>query len=239
VLTTTVVVPLVAWAAGWTGHWFTGKINPEQYISAAVSLPSPAEACTGGEGWVFAKTPQELPVPRVDENKDAWAATNGGIPASGNYVAVTVQGLKGHVVVVNSISVDVVSRSEPLRGTYANIVGGCGGLRPYQFRAGLDANPVSVTALPDEGFLPEGQEPKRPVDLPHQVTNSEPEVWHLAAITTSCTCEWTATLNWTSDGKQGRTTITDHDRPFRVAAVTQATRVDRQPDGTWVTNPKT
>ena len=34
-----------------------------------------------------------------------------------------------------------------------------------------------------------------------------------------------ATLEWTSDGQQGTTPITDNGRPFRVAAVTRATRV--------------
>jgi hypothetical protein len=88
----------------------------------------------------------------------------------------------------------------------------------------LDATPVSVTAVADDPAVAEGQA-HRPVDLPHAISGSEPEVWHLAAVTNTCTCEWMATLEWTSDGQQGTTPITDNGRPFRVAAVTRATRV--------------
>lgn len=118
VLTTAIVIPLVAWAAGWTGHWFTSKVSPEEYLSAVVDIPSPAGRCNG---WVFDKDPQHLPgvLPDDDlDDLDAWAAANGGIPASGNDVVVTLQGLNGHTVVVNSITVDVVSRTEPPHGTY-------------------------------------------------------------------------------------------------------------------------
>jgi len=39
---------------------------------------------------------------------------------------VTLQGLNGHTVVVNSISVDVVSRTEPPHGTYPGSILPCG-----------------------------------------------------------------------------------------------------------------
>src|SRR6202022_3997126 len=101
VLTSAVVIPLVTWVAGSTGHWFSSKISPEKYLSAVVDIPSPGLACEGGEGWVFDKDPQHLPGVFPSDNRDAWAAANGGIPASGNYVVVTLQGLKGHTVVVS------------------------------------------------------------------------------------------------------------------------------------------
>lgn len=225
VVTTAIVIPLVAWAAGWTGQWLTSKVNPDEYLSATVDIPSPAGSC---EGLVFDKDPQNLPGVLHDDDLDdldTWAAANGGIPASGNDVVVTLQGLNGHTVVVNSISVDVVSRTEPPHGTYPGNILPCGaGLVPYRFQADLDATPVSVTAVADDPAVAEGQA-HRPVDLPHAISGSEPEVWHLAAVTNTCTCEWMATLEWTSDGQQGTTPITDNGRPFRVAAVTRATRV--------------
>lgn len=234
ILTTTVVVPVVAWAVGWPGHWFTSKISPEKYLSAVIDVPSPVNSCVaGGEGWVFNKNPQQLPGVRPSDDKDAWAAANGGIPASGNYVIVTLQGLNGHTVVVSSISVDVVSRTDPPHGTWPNTGAQCGGLKPYRFQANLDMAPVPVSAVPDEGAVAEGQE-RRPVDLPHSVSGSDPEVWHLAAVTTACTCEWTATLNWTSEGKQGHTDITNNGHPFRVAAVTGSTDVVTDYNGGWV-----
>jgi hypothetical protein len=238
VLTTAIVIPLVAWAAGWTGHWFTSKVSPEEYLSAVVDIPSPAGRCNG---WVFDKDPQHLPgvLPDDDlDDLDAWAAANGGIPASGNDVVVTLQGLNGHTVVVNSITVDVVSRTEPPHGTYPKTLLPCGGpLVPYRFQADLDATPVSVTAVADDPAVAEGQA-RRPVDLPHAISGSEPEVWYLAAVTNTCTCEWTATLNWTSEGNEGHTPITDNGHPLRVAAVTRATHVDTDFNGRWVILPK-
>jgi hypothetical protein len=238
VLTTAIVIPVVAWAAGWPAHWFTNKISPEKYLSAAIDVPSPVNSCEGGgEGWVFNKDPQQLPGVFPSDDKNAWAAANGGIPASGNYVNVTLQGLNGHTVVVGSISVDVVSRTGPPQGTWANTGAQCGGLKPYRFQANLDTTPVAVTAIPDQGVVAEGQE-RRPVDLPHSVSGSDPEVWHLTAVTTECTCEWTATLNWSSEGKQGHADITNKGHPFRVAAVTHSIPVVTDYKGGWVIGPK-
>jgi hypothetical protein len=52
-------------------------------------------------------------------------------------------------------------------------------------------------------------------------------------VTETCTCEWTATLNWTSDGKPGTTPIKDNGHPFRVAAVTRATGAMPGMHGGW------
>jgi hypothetical protein len=131
---------------------------------------------------------------------------------------VGLQGLDGRNVIVDDISVNVVSRTDPPHGAYAELSGGCGGFFPYMFSLNLDAKPISVIAEPgDEGIG--GQTSSRPIELPHQISGSEPEVWRLAAETKTCTCEWTATLNWTADdGKKGTTEINDNGRPFRVAA---------------------
>jgi CHAT domain len=234
VLTAAIVIPLVAWMATSAGHWFLGKVSPEEHLSAVVQVPTPAQSCVGGgEGWVFEKAPSELPGVLPDEDKDAWAAANGGIPASGNLVVVTLQGLNGHTVVVNGISVDVVSRNEPPHGTYPYTGGQCGGLIPYRFSLDLDKKPVSVVAVADEGVVAPGAD-RRPVELPHAVSGSEPEVWHLAAVTTECDCEWTATLNWTSDGVEGHTPVTNDGGPFRVVATTRAVPVATDYQGGWV-----
>lgn len=239
VLTTAVVVPVVAWAVGGPLHWFTKIISPEEYLSATARVPSSRASCQhGGEGWVFNKDPQHLPMVLPRDDVDAWAAANGGIPASGNYVTVDLQARNGHTVVLDSISINVVSRTNPLQGTWANTWAQCGGLKPYRFQANLDTTPLTVTAIPDEGAVPEG-EVRRPVELPHSISASDPtEVWNLTAVTTSCTCEWTATLNWTSEGRQGHTDITNNGHPFRVAAVTRSTRVLPGDNGWMIVRPQ-
>lgn len=229
VLTSAVVIPLVAWGVvKWAEDM---RISNEPHLSKAVRIPSPSRICGGGAGWVFNKDLRQLPAPPIhaeEGDRDKWAAENGGIPASGNYIEVTLQGLHGHTVLVNSISVDIASRTEPPHGTLSHLTntGGCGGLVPYRFSLNLDASPISVTAETDQGAIGAG-EVHRPVNLPHTITGAEPEVWHLAAVTETCTCEWTATLHWTSDdGKEDTTKIDDNGHPFRVAAVTHATRVE-------------
>ncbi len=224
ILTAVIVVPSVTWGR----DWVRDKFWPEPHLVAVVTIPSPGEICSGGEGWVFEKDPQQLPGLPANRDLNAWAADNGGVPASGNFIKVTLQGQNGHNVLVHEIEVEVRSRTEPPHGTYPLLSGGCGGYLPYRFSLNLDARPVSVTAQSDEGWL--GDVPggvPRLVELPHKITGSEPEVWHLAALTETCTCEWTATLKWTSDdGKAGSTPITDNGKPFRVAAKTRATVAD-------------
>ncbi len=234
VLTSIVVIPLGTWAVGSAMHWFSH--NFEDYVSAVVTVPSPGHSCQGGMGWVFDKEPQQLPgLPVKDNDLDEWAKVYGGIPASDNYIEVTLHALNGHKVTVprdGGISVEIKSRSEPPHGTYPSLIGGCGGILPYRFQLNLDANPVSITAKPDEGAVPGVP---RLVDLPHEV-GSEAEVWNLAAVTQTCTCEWTATLHWIAeDGTEGTTPLNDKDHPFfRVAAVTRATAVNPDWHGGWV-----
>jgi hypothetical protein len=93
---------------------------------------------------------------------------------------------------------------------------------PYRYSFSLDANPISITAEP-EGSFSSADQMCWPVAVPHKISNSEPEYWRLAAHTETCTCEWTATLNWTSDGRKDTTTINNNGNPFRVAAGTRAT----------------
>jgi len=172
VLTSAVVIPLVAWMATSAGHWFFAKVSPEEQLSAVVSVPSFAFTCsTGQAGWVFDQKPSELPGVMPNDDKDAWAAANGGIPASGNYVVVTLQGLNGHTVVVNDISVDVISRTPPPQGTYPYTGGQCGGLIPYRFSLDLDKNPVSVAAKADDGHteVTNGGKPFRVAATTHAV----------------------------------------------------------------------
>ncbi len=220
VVTAAVVIPLLTWGVTSGKDWISNKLNPKQYLSAVVTIPSPAAVCQGGQSWVFDKRPPQLPLVPKEGDVDAWAAANGGIPTSGNYIKVTLQGLNGHNVLVHDISVNIASRTNPPHGAIAELSGGCGGFFPYRFSLDLDASPVSVTAEPDDGFGAQA----RPVDLPHKISGSDPEVWHLAAVTKTCTCEWTATLNWTADdGKKGTTDINEQGHPFRVAASTLAT----------------
>ncbi|CQD09205.1 hypothetical protein BN1232_01673 [Mycobacterium lentiflavum] len=226
VVTTAVVIPLVTWGVISGKDWISNKFSPRPYLAAVVSIPTLSKGPPGfcEQSWVFDKGPSQLPsLPKDFSDLDGWVAANGGIPASGSYIIVTLQGLNGHNLLVHDISVNIKSHGEPPHGTYADFAKQCGGYVPYRFSLNLDARPVSVTVEAAEGGGA-GPPGSASANLPHRISGSEPEVWNLAAVTKTCTCEWTATLNWTADdGSNGTTEINDHGRPFRVAASVLAT----------------
>lgn len=134
---------------------------------------------------MFDKNAQQLPgLPKNGDSIAKWAADNGGVPASGNYVAITPHALNGHRVTVKQnpegITVDVKSRTDPPHA-YPYLTGGCGGFLPYRFDLNLDAEPVTVTAKPDEEVLTNTV--PRLVALPHDIGSDETEVWNLVAVT--------------------------------------------------------
>ena len=61
ILTTVVVIPTVAllWQPMYQRfqHWIT----PERYLSWEAKIPSPADVCGMGTGWVFDTVPPQLP----------------------------------------------------------------------------------------------------------------------------------------------------------------------------------
>jgi hypothetical protein len=241
ILTTGIVIPTVAllWqpVSRAIQHWIT----PPRYLSLEATIPSPADVCGMGMGWVFNTVPPQLPPPRAGSNLDEWAAANGGIPASGNYVQVILNAQDGHKVTIpkDGIHIKIESRAEPPRGAYPSLTGGCGGLRPYNFELNLDTK--RVKALPDEGVLvgiPEGE--PRIVDLPQEIEAGETVAWNLVAVTETCDCQWTATLDVVADdgSELEPVPIDDHGHPFRVAAVTDAVPASPDWQGGWVGIPK-
>jgi hypothetical protein len=198
---------------------------PARYLSVTAKWWMIANYCTVGRGWVFPVAMSELPYPSATlqdpEGLETWAADNGGLPASGNSIAVTLQGLGHHTVIVQELRVKVVHRAAPpATATYPNLAWGCGGgIAPNYFSVNLDQDPTVIHEY--AGFTPGvGRVP--PVPLPHQVSESRPEVWHLRVITTDCACSWVGYIDWTSDGVSRTTKISDHGRPFLTVTPTRA-----------------
>lgn len=93
---------------------------------------SPGAGCQGEKGWVFNRSPSALPAPDFTNrnlNLDSWARGNGGVPASGYYVALTLQPVQQRTVVIDNLEVRVVHQAQPTVGTHA-FFGQCGGLVP-------------------------------------------------------------------------------------------------------------
>jgi hypothetical protein len=77
-------------------------------------------------------------------------------------------------------------------------------------------------------------EPSEAIDFPYRVSSSDPEVFHLYAVTEFCDCQWEARLRWTVAGEPGTTTIRNGERPFRTAAITRARERYAPRYGEWI-----
>jgi hypothetical protein len=228
-LSAAVLAALAAVIAGYVAdanHWLQSKVvGARPALSVVVTMKSPARVCDGQTGWVFPVKPAALPVPSLAAPIDQWASQNGGVPASGNYVTAVLQPPAGTTVVVTDIRVEVVDR-EPARrsGTHPVLGGGCGGLVPMLFKANLDASPVRVIATAGRDIA--GRRIP-PIPLPHTVSERSPEEWQIAAVTSTCDCDWVAYIDYTADGHSGQSRIDNHGRPFRVTSDRDAVNVIR------------
>ncbi|HWX43885.1 MAG TPA: hypothetical protein VNY52_01015 [Solirubrobacteraceae bacterium] len=206
-------------SAGHTVKRIVLPTSPAAPLAVTAKLRSPGESCSGGAGWVFPRSAAQLPVPpHSDAGMQSWATQNGGVPASGNFVVVDLQGRPGPSVIVNDVRVEVTRRSGALTGTYAILSGGCGGVAPDYFGANLDREPVTIKSM---AGVDELGHVVAAVPLPHQISASEPEVWYVRASTASCDCQWVAYLDWTANGESSSTRI----GPFLTTATARAKKV--------------
>jgi hypothetical protein len=192
----------------------------EQYLTVIAHPISPQRMCDGESGWVLPGRPPQLSLP-IDPAvfTDDWYVQHGAMPASGYYVPITLQGSGTHTVVITDVQVQVSSRKPAFVGSILVFIGGCGGSDSYTFAANLDTSPVVVKAI--DARRGNGKHTAA-VQLPHTLSESQPEVWYLQAITRNCACEWEAKIAWTSDGESGTTTVTDRGKPFQTVALTRA-----------------
>jgi hypothetical protein len=188
------------------------------YLTVTVSM-LPGQECKAAQSWVFRQSPKQLAPLPLTSDPNVWAARNGGVPQSGNYITVTVQGRNGHTVVVLSFGVRILRRAAPPSGTAATLGGGCGGLVPSFFDLNLDDPVVQATAV---SGIDDAGHPVPAVPLPHVVTESSPEQWRIRILTTKCDCTFVPYFTWSSDGNQGTFEITNRSGPWRVAATTKA-----------------
>ncbi len=224
--TSTVATPFLRQQSN---HGLGWSVSPtvltNSYLTVTASM-QPGDLCDGATGWVFQQSPRQLRPPALGTNDIQWAVRNHGIPESGNYITVTVQGLHGHTVIIEQFGVRVISRRPPPTGTAAILSGGCGGLQPAFFDLNLDEYQPQV--IPVAGTNSVGQHFK-PVPLPHVVSESDPEQWRLQVVTKECDCSFVPYFTWSSDGSQGTFYITNGSGPWRVAAVTKAKLADEFP----------
>jgi hypothetical protein len=237
-LATTLTGALVALFTGASheaAQWVTppAHVSPRQSgavqpLAVAATLHPPDDQCTGGRGWVY---PPNLPtIGAPNETTSSanvkWALQHGAMPASGNYVVLTVQGHTADVVVLEALRITVVKRASPVAGDYGGRSGtggdvlarpsGCGGFTPRQFIVDLDRTPVKVTPVP--GMDDQTGVAIPAVNFPYKVSNTDPEQFDVRVYTGQCTCDWVIDLDWVFEGRTGTTRIADQGQPFRIAA---------------------
>ena len=219
-------VPNSVAGSGWSP---TPKVLENDYLTVTASM-QPDQACEGATGWVFRQPPRQLAPLPFKNDPNSWAVRNGGVPASGNYITLTVQGNHGHTVVILDFGVKVIRRTSPPTGTAANLSGGCGGLTPSFFDVNLDKPDLQVKPVSGEDAA--GNKVTA-VPLPHTLSESSPEQWRLRILTTNCDCEFVPYFTWSSDGNEGTFQVTNGSAPWRVAAVTEARSATRGSNGQW------
>lgn len=107
------ITAFLVWGAGLVGD-LAGGADPVLYVTA--ELAPPFAVCEGGTGWVFQREAKALSTAPLLSKLDRWAAEGGGVPASGNYVDVQLQGAGSRTVIVTDIRIEVTRRRRPPRG---------------------------------------------------------------------------------------------------------------------------
>ncbi|WIX92514.1 hypothetical protein [Amycolatopsis sp. DG1A-15b] len=213
------VLVIVATLAGLaTGAW----LLPRPELASAESPPDGGGA--GAPAWAVSM--------RTDQCKSGWVVPDqgqssipvpdGGQPAgavlsSGGRVEVTFQGVSDEAAVLQSISVEVVRRSSPMRGIY--LPGQCGSnVTPHFYATDLDSPRPQVVPMPGE----QSGETIPAQEFSFKVGKSDVEKVVVIPTATSGDVEWYLHVKWSSGSQQGNLRIDDNGKPFRTTAATAA-----------------
>lgn len=172
---------------------------------AAVSAYEAKKDCKSG--WVvpdhgeteFLRPPQ------------GFTPSKGTVLSPGGLLTVTVQGLTGKAVVLQSATVREVRRGPAVVGAFLRSDCG-GGMTPRYFHLDLDASPP--TLVPDAGTT----------GFPYRVDEVEPEQFRVTPDITTGYVEWRLVLEWTSGDQRGELVIDDDGEPFRTTATSASRR---------------
>lgn len=142
-----------------------------------------------------------------------------GVSVSKTGLGFTVQGRDGQTVTLLGLSVEVVSKHEPLRGTRVPAV--CQGDPPNRnLFVNLDQTRpqvVKATARAGDGGSTSD------TGWPYTVSGSDPEHFVVQPSTSAHDVIFTLRLKWAWNGKRGELRIDDQGKPFRTTADRRAT----------------
>lgn len=167
---------------------------------AAVVFTAPVPCRSG---WVVPDSGQRL-IPYADDT-----APVGAVLSSDGNVTITVQGVSGQTVVLQSMTVEIVHRAKPMSGIYLPV--GCQGeLPPRQYVLNLDSPTPRVVPQPGS------------VGFPYVVSNDDPEQFVVTPDTSDGDVQWRMFLTWSSGSRHGQIVLDDSGKPFRTTAIASA-----------------
>ena len=125
-----------------------------------------------------------------------------GLPASGGWLNVLVQGDGGEPVTIESITAKVISRQPEERGTV--LYSYCQGYSPSHTYIRLDLRQSQPAAVNVPEPNPTG--PATVVPLPIEVTGDSPAQFYIEPVSGSATVRWTLQIHWERGSKSGTLT---------------------------------
>lgn len=198
----------------------TASATPEDLLTPfSVSVLNNNWGSPCDQWFLSARSPAQMPPPPSSSGRiDSWAASQRLVPAGHLRIELTALGANSDTVVLNAMSVQVVStRPAPKWNAYTPGSGCGGGLEPASFAVDLDAPTPRVVPVPGR----EGVRPTATTDFPYRISATDPQVIDVDASTRSQDVSWVLELVWTAkDGRKGtkRVDLGDN-QPFRTVGM--------------------
>lgn len=140
---------------------------------------------------------------------------------SGSWIGITLQGLVGHTVIVQSMRADVIARRLPKGGTQIPASICQGSIEPSYFTFNLDHKTsfaIPVAEKIDSTNASIGH-------FPFVVREDEPEQFYVRASTSRQDVMWRIVLRWSSDGTQGNLIVGNGTLPLEVSSADHAPKL--------------
>lgn len=174
------------------------------------------------------RKPTEMPPPPTQQDARGWVTPLGAVAGGDQLLALTVQGAGEETVVLEALHVRVIGKDTPLAWNDYVMGVGCGGnVDTKAFDVNLDVGRPGV--VPKAGQR----------DFPYKVSESDPEVFYVAARSQAYDVSWYLELDWSSGERRGSVRIDNHGKPFRTSGnVGRPTFQYPNGAGEWTTPPE-
>ena len=198
----------------------TASSSPEVPLTAAVQ-PG-VGACPSW--WIISP-----PGPAGALMPEPGHAPAGAVLSSSSWIGLTLQAMRGHTVVIQSMRAEVVTRHKSVSGVQIPAAICQGNTRPSYFA--FDLKHDSPLAVPISGW--DGSKIP-PAYFPFVVREDAPEQFYIKASVASGEVLWRIIVRWSSDGRQGDLTVRDNGRPLKISAGDRAPMLCQNPStGRW------